>query len=78
MYKIIYGWERPPVGYQQWREAAIDQQRKWVHMRGRLNLFKTTKTKPQFPKPQWNNTHGSSWYPKDPNAMDTSPGQVKA
>ena len=46
-------------------------------MRGHLDLFKTTKTKPQFPKPQWNNTCGSPW-PKDPHAMDTSPGQVKA
>ena len=77
MYKVIYGRERPPVEYQQWREAAIDQQRKWVHMRGCLDLFKTTKAKPQFPKPKWNNTCGSSW-PKDPYAMDTSPGRVKA
>ena len=77
MYKTIYGRERPPVGYQQWWEAAIDQQRKWVHVHGRLDLFKTTKPKQQFPKPQWNNAQGSSW-PKDPNAMDTSPGRVKA
>ena len=76
MYKVIYGREQPPVRYQQWREAAIDQQRKWVHMCGHLDLFKTTKTKPQFPKPQWNNTSGTSW-PKDPNAMDTSPGRIK-
>ena len=77
MYKIIYGRERPLVGYQQWQEAAIDQQRKWVHVRGRLDLFKNVKPKPQFPKPQWNNTRGSSW-PKDPYAMDTSPGRIKA
>ena len=77
MYKMIFGKDRPPVRYQQWREAAINQQRKWVHMRGHLDLFKTVKPKPQFPKPQWNNACGSSW-PKDPNAMDTSPGRVKA
>ena len=77
MYKVIYGRERPLIGYQQWQEAAIDQQRKWVHMQGHLNLFKTTRPKMQFPKPQWNNTRGSSW-PKDPNAMDTSPRRVKA
>ena len=59
MYKVIYSKDRPPVGYQQWREAAIEQQCKWVHMQGRLDLFKTTKTKLQFPKPQWNNTRGS-------------------
>ena len=52
MYKTIYGRERPLVGYQQWREAAIDQQRKWVHVRGCLDLFKTMKPKPQFPKPR--------------------------
>ena len=46
-------------------------------MRRHLDLFKTTKTKLQFPKPQWNNTYGSFW-PKDPNAMDTSLGRVKA
>ena len=78
MYKAIFSRERPPVGYQQWREAAIDQQRKWVHMRGRLDLFKTTKPKPQFPKPQWNHARNSSQFPKDPYAMDTSPGRVKA
>ena len=71
---MIFGRERALVGYQQWQEAAIDQQRKWVHMRGRLDLFKTTKSKPQFPKPQWNNARGSSQFPKDPYAMDTSPG----
>ena len=32
MYKVIYSKEQPPVGYQQWREAAIERQRKWVHM----------------------------------------------
>ena len=69
MYKAIFGRERHPVGYRQWREAAIDQQHKWVHMRGRLDLFKNTKPKPQFPKPQWNNTRGPSQSPKDPYAI---------
>ena len=73
MYKVIYGREQPLVGYQQWQEAAIKQQRKWVHMRGHLDLFKSTKMKPQFPKPQWNTTR----LPQDPNTMDTSPGRVK-
>ena len=49
MYKVIYSREQPPVGYQQWREVAIDQQQKWVHMWGCLDLFKTTKPKLQFP-----------------------------
>ena len=78
MYKVIYRRERPLVGYQQWQEVAIEQQRKWVHMRGRLDLFKTTKPKLQFPKPQWNNARGSFRLPPDPNTMDTSPGRVKA
>ena len=77
MYKTIFGKDNAPTTYQGWREAAINQQRKWVHYRGRLDLFKTAKPRPQFPKPSWNNTRGSSW-PKDPNAMDTSPGRVKA
>ena len=77
MYKNIFNKDNAPTTYQGWREAAINQQRKWVHYRGRLDLFKTVKPKPQFPKPSWNNTHGSSW-PKDPNVMDTSPGRVTA
>ena len=76
MYKTIFGKDNAPTTYQGWREAAIQQQRKWVHYQGRLDLFKTAKPKPSFPKPSWNNTRGSSW-PKDPNAMDTSPGQIK-
>ena len=74
MYKAIYGRERPPTTYQQWREAAIEQQRKWVHMQGRLDLFKTMKPKVQ---PPWK---ARNPFPNqyDPNVMDTSPGRVKA
>ena len=71
MYKMIFGKDNAPTTYQGWREAAINQQRKWVHYKGRLDLFKTSKPKPQFPKPQWNNTPGPSQFPKDPYAMDT-------
>jgi hypothetical protein len=64
-----------PVTYEQWRVAAIDQQRIYVHMRNRADRFKT-KVKPPSNtnwKPfnaQWKNPQ------QDQNAMNTSPGRT--
>ena len=59
MYKNIFGKDNAPTTYQGWRDAAIIQQRKWVHVKGRLDLFKTNKPKPfqkqVFPKSAWGN-----------------------
>jgi hypothetical protein len=63
--------------YKQWRVAAINQQRIYVHMRNRADRFKT-KVKPPSTntwKPfnsQWRNPQCDS------NAMDTSPGRTRA
>ena len=60
MYKTLYRRDNPPHTYQEWQEAAIEQQRKQVHMKGQLDLFKTNKPKTfqkqAFPRPMWNNT----------------------
>jgi hypothetical protein len=63
--------------YEQWRTAAIEQQRIYVHMRNRADWFKTKVKPPSMNtwKPfnsQWRNPQ------RDPNAMDTSPGRTHA
>ena len=82
MYKSIFGKDNAPTTYQEWRDATIQQQRKWVHYRGRLDLFKTNKPKPfqkqTFPKPAWGNAPNTFRPPRDPYVMDTSPGRVQA
>jgi hypothetical protein len=77
MYEYILRTLPQPATYEQWRTAAIDQQRVYVHMRNRTDHFKT-KAKPPSTntwKPfnmQWKNPQ------HDQNAMDTSPGRTHA
>ena len=78
MYKTIYESNNPPVTYQGWRDAAIEQQKKFVHMKGRLDLFKSAKPRVPPTKPKWGNTRNFYPPPPDPYAMDTSPRRVKA
>jgi hypothetical protein len=77
MYEYILRNLPQPATYEQWRTAAIDQQRVYVHMRNRTERFRTK------PKP----TPTNAWKPfnnqwrnpqRDPNAMDTSPGRTRA
>jgi hypothetical protein len=77
MYEYILRNLPQPATYEQWRAAAIDQQRVYVHMKNRTERFRTK------PKPTPTNT----WKPfnnqwrnpqRDPNAMDTSPGRTRA
>lgn len=63
MYEAIYNLHPQPVTYDQWHNAALDQQKMWVHLKGQLDLFRTKpKLTPQtmnwgFPrthsKPHW-------------------------
>jgi hypothetical protein len=76
MYEYILRTLPQPATYEQWRTAAIDQQRVYVHMRNRTDRFKTKKLPPVTTwRPfgnQWRNPQ------RDPNAMDTSPGRTRA
>jgi hypothetical protein len=76
MYEYILRTLPQPATYEQWRTAAIDQQRVYVHMKNRADRFKTKKMPPITTwKPfnnQWRNPQ------RDPNAMDTSPGRTRA
>jgi hypothetical protein len=70
-----------PHNYEGWREAAIQQQKTWVHMKSRLNRFapKTTKPATQFsnwkPSNQWGRPNMGRQI--DPNAMDTTPDRIR-
>jgi hypothetical protein len=76
MYEYILRTLPQPTTYKQWRSAAIDQQRVYIHMRNRADHFKTKRPPPTNTwKPfnsQWRNPQ------QDPNAMDTSPGRTRA
>jgi hypothetical protein len=76
MYEYILRTLPQPATYEQWRTAAIEQQRVYVHMKNRADRFKTKKMPPITTwKPfnnQWRNPQ------RDPNAMDTSPGRTRA
>jgi hypothetical protein len=76
MYEYILRTLRQPATYEQWRSAAIDQQKVYVHMRNRADHFKTKKLPPIT---TWR-PFGNQWRnpPRDQNAMDTSPGRTRA
>jgi hypothetical protein len=76
MYEYILRNLPQPATYEQWRTAAIDQQKVYVHMRNRADRFKTKKLPPIT---TWR-PFGNQWRnpTKDPNAMDTSPGRTRA
>jgi hypothetical protein len=76
MYEYILRNLPQPATYEQWRSAAIDQQRVYVHMRNRADRFKTKKLPPVT---TWR-PFGNQWRtpPVNPNAMDTSPGRTRA
>jgi hypothetical protein len=71
MYDFIYT-HKDPQTYEQWRNEAFKAQKRYVHLKNRINDFHTTGPKPQQ---QW---RGITQAPRDPNAMDTSPGRTRA
>jgi hypothetical protein len=76
MYEYILRTLPQPATYEQWRSAAIDQQKVYIHMRNRADRFKTKKLPPIT---TWR-PFGNQWRnpTRDPNAMDTSPGRTRA
>jgi hypothetical protein len=61
-----------PQNYEDWRHAAIEQQKLYMHMKNRVDRFKTQAHPPPANKPWHYNA------PRDSNAMDTSPGRTRA
>jgi hypothetical protein len=61
-----------PQNYEDWRHAAIEQQKLYTHMKNRTDRFKTRPCPPTVNKPWHYNA------PRESNAMDTSPGRTRA
>jgi hypothetical protein len=61
-----------PQNYEDWRHAAIEQQKLYTHMKNQADRFKTRPHPPPANKPWHYNA------PRDSNAMDTSPGRTRA
>jgi hypothetical protein len=77
MYEYIVRTIPATATYEQWRVAAIEQQKIYVHMKNRADRFKT-KAKPP-PMNNWKPFNSQWRNPQhDPNAMDTSPGRTRA
>jgi len=71
LYQKILELDRPRT-YDQWKQAAIDRQQDYIHMKARLRAHRGGTT--SAPKP-------CGWMPQqlthDPNAMDTSAGRTR-
>ena len=77
MYKELYNIQPPLVMYEDWRTAAIEQQKRFIHLKGRQEGFKQRLEK--FKKPQ--NTQQGRRAPFGApkyEPMDTSPGRTRA
>jgi hypothetical protein len=61
-----------PQNYEDWRHAAIEQQKLYTHMKNRADRFKTRPRPPPINKPWHYNA------PRDSDTMDTSPGRTRA
>ena len=78
LYQKIYDLDDPQT-YNQWKTCALERQRKWIHAqaRGLSNLSQRTPT--IRPQPHWGPRANTPQYNRrDPNAMDTSPGRIRA
>jgi hypothetical protein len=71
MYDFIYT-HKDLQTYEQWHNEAFKAQKRYIHLKNRINDFRTTGPKPPQ---QW---QGITPAHRDPNAMDTSPGCTRA
>jgi len=71
LYQKILELDRPQT-YDQWKQAAINRQQDYIHMKARLKAHRGGGTIPQKPR---------GWMPprlmNDPNAMDTLAGRTR-
>jgi hypothetical protein len=67
-----------PVSYKQWRVAAIEQQRHYIHMKNWVNQYKGKGTKTTPTPGNWRPPNKWHTPTNDPNTMDTSPGRTRA
>jgi hypothetical protein len=68
-----------PQDYDEWKRRLLQRQRQFIHVKTRLNNFRTTQT-PRTPQNNWGprSNYQAPRGNRDPNAMDTSLDRVRA
>ena len=77
MYKELYSIQPPLVVYEDWRTAAIEQQKRFIHLKGRQEGFKQRLEKFKTPRNNQQPRRAPFGAPKY-EPMDTSPGRTRA
>ena len=77
MYKELYNIQPPLVMYEDWRTAAIEQQKWFIHLKGRQEGFKQRLEKFKAPRNAQQPRRTPFGAPKY-EPMDTSPGRTRA
>ena len=73
MYKELYNMQPPLVMYEDWRSTAIEQQKRFIHLKGRQEGFKQRLEKFKAPRNTTQPRRTPFGAPKY-EPMDTSPG----
>ena len=77
MYKELYNIQPPLVMYEDWRTAAIEQQKRFIHLKGRQEGFKQRLEKFKAPRNPQQPRRAPFGAPTH-EPMDTSPGRTRA
>ena len=77
MYKELYNIQLPLVMYEDWRTAAIEQQKWFIHLKGQQEGFKQRLKKFKTPQNTQQGRKAPFGAPKY-EPMDTSPGRTQA
>ena len=77
MYKELYCIQPPLVMYEDWRTTAIEQQKRFIHLKGRQEGFKQCLEKFKAPRNTPQPRKAPFGAPKY-EPMDTSPGRTRA
>ena len=77
MYKELYNIQPPLVMYEDWRTAAIKQQKRFIHLKGRQEGFKQRLERFKSPRNPQQPRKAPSGAPKY-EPMDTSPRRTRA
>ena len=77
MYKELYNIQPPLIMYEDWRTAAIEQQKQFIHLKGQQEGFKQQLEKFKVPRNTPQPRRAPFGAPKY-EPMDTSPGRTRA
>ena len=77
MYKELYNMQPPLIMYEEWRTAAIEQQKRFIHLKGQQEGFKQRLEKFKAPRNNQQGRRTPFGAPKY-KPMDTSPGRTHA